>query len=307
MPNQIVKLSFSGPVHFGKRRLADSEYACDAGTLFSALYIEALGMGCADELLNAARTGTLRISDAFPFIGEELYLPKPMVLARHEQAEPKERADSSEKKASKNLKYVPASKMSKLLCGDFDFVGELRNFRLGVPFLRTKVNLTRSTSEDAEPYHVGGYSFFRGNGLYFFCCGSYDIEPLIDALSFSGLGGKRSSGYGQFSYDILDYDPSVLSLGAAGAGKHMLLSTALPNKDELSDELLAGASYRVERKGGFVQSRTHSATPHKKRDMCLFSPGSVFEKRFEGDVFDVNAVPGAHAVYRYARALWMEV
>ena len=87
----------------------------------------------------------------------------------------------------------------------------------------------------------------------------------------------------------------------------MLLTSALPREDELTDALLEGAKYHLVRKGGFVQSASHASTPRKKRSMWLFAPGSVFERRFEGDVFDVNATPGAHPVYRYARAMWMEV
>jgi CRISPR-associated protein Csm4 len=56
-----------------------------------------------------------------------------------------------------------------------------------------------------------------------------------------------------------------------------------------------------------VQSATHSANPQKKRDLFLFAAGSTFSRPFDGTVFDVNATPGAHPVYRYARALWMEV
>ena len=87
----------------------------------------------------------------------------------------------------------------------------------------------------------------------------------------------------------------------------MLLSSALPREDELTDALLEGARYHLVRKGGFVQSASHAPTPRKKRSLCLFSSGSVFEGCFEGDVLDVNATLGAHPVYRYARAMWMEV
>ena len=90
-------------------------------------------------------------------------------------------------------------------------------------------------------------------------------------------------------------------------GSSVLLSTATPTQDELDDDLLRGARYRVVRKGGFVQSATHSANPQKKRDLYLFTPGSTFGKRFAGDVYDVNVTPGAHPVYRYARAFWMGV
>ena len=75
MATRMVKLTFQAPVHFGDGRLSDGEYTCDAATLFSALFIEALKAGCADELLVAAKSGGFSISDAFPYIGERLYIP----------------------------------------------------------------------------------------------------------------------------------------------------------------------------------------------------------------------------------------
>lgn len=307
MATQMVKLTFQAPVHFGDGRLSDGEYTCDAATLFSALFIEALKAGCADELLAAAKSGDLSISDAFPYIGERLYVPKPMACVSERAANSAESDDSRARKANKALKYIPADKLGDFLGGSFDFVGELERFNNGASFLRTKVNLTRSTSDDPEPYHVGGYRFAPECGLFFLVNGMYDVRPLMEQLSYSGIGGKRSSGYGRFTFEIHDEVSLRLADGLSFGKRVMLLSSALPREDELTDSLLEGARYHLVRKGGFVQSTSHAPTPRKKRSLCLFASGSVFERCFEGDVFDVNATPGAHPAYRYARAMWMEV
>ena len=312
MARKIVRLRFRGPVHLGKGRLTDSASTFDAATLFSALFIEACHMGCSDELLDAARTGALGLSDAFPFIGDELYLPKPMVAPglfeernRERQARG-ERLDSQERKAAKKLPYVPAARYGDFLSGDLDVLAESERLKgLGTSFLTTKVNLTRSSRDDALPYFVGGYSFSQGAGLYFIVSGRYHLRPLLQQLSFSGIGGKRSSGYGRFEFEIEKRDPLATLTGATG--QKVLVSTALPSEGELTDDLLAGARYQLVRKGGFVQSQTHAATPKKKRDMYLFASGSTFEHKFDGDIFDVNATPGAHPVWRYAKAMWAEV
>ena len=86
----------------------------------------------------------------------------------------------------------------------------------------------------------------------------------------------------------------------------MLMTSSLPRENELTEGLIDGARYRLVRKGGFVQSASHASSPKKKRNMWLFS-GLIFERTFEGDVFDVNGGSGKHPVYRYARAMWMEV
>jgi CRISPR-associated protein Csm4 len=314
MDTQVVKLTFAAPVHFGNGRLSDSSCTCDAATLFSALYIEALGMGGseADRLLKAAQSGELVLSDAFPFINDTFYLPKPMLdpaLAQHNRTDTPN-GDSRERKAHKKLSHIPAGSYAAYLAGSFDAVAELQNFaKLGKPSLQTKVNLMRQTSDDAEPYQVGGYSFRPGCGLYFLLRCPFDATPLLDRLGYSGLGGKRSSGYGRLTYEYAATNPLLQAKRATGGSgqAHVLLSTAAPAEHELTDGLLEGARYRLVRKGGFVQSATHSANPQKKRDLFLFAAGSTFSRPFDGTVFDVNATPGAHPVYRYARALWMEV
>lgn len=307
MADRIVKLSFGGPVHFGARRLSDGAYTCDAATLFSALYIEALQEGCAEELLHAAKNGDLQLSDAFPYIGERLYVPKPMLGNVRKDAQRAEASDSRERKANKKLKYIPLAFLNDFLTGDFDFIDALGQFDLGTSFARTKVNLAWATSDDAEPYHVGAFSYNPGCGIYFVVRGPYDAASLFERLGYSGIGGKRTSGYGRFSAHILSADGFGDRLSSSASGRAMLLSSSAPKESEMTDELLAGAKYHLNRKGGFVQSATHAETFRKKRDMWTFAPGSVFLRGFEGDVFDVNATPGSHPVFRYARAMWMEV
>lgn len=312
METRIVKLFFTAPVHFGGGRLSDSNYTCDAGTLFSALYIEALRVGVADGLLEAVRSGALSLSDAFPFVGKALYLPKPMMppAAASSQKTFDGEGDSRVRKASKKLDYIPAERYGDYLSGRFDPVVELERFKVGTSALQTKVNLLRAHGDDAEPYHVGGFSFRRDAGLYFLVkSDGFDLYPLLEQLSYSGLGGKRTSGYGRFSYSVEAQDPlrQVAAVNRTDEARYILLSAAAPSSAELTDELLAGSRYKVVRRGGFIQSASYSATPQKRRDLYLFAAGAVFARRFDGGVFDVSNMRGSHPVYRYARAMWMEV
>lgn len=305
---KAVKLSFSAPVHFGTGRLSSAAYTCDAATLFSALYLEAMNLGMEGELLAAAQSGELTLSDGFPYSGEALYLPKPMM--RLEPIDESEgRSDSRMKKAGKKLKYISRDKYRSFLSGELDAIEELKRLNsIGSSALQTKVNLARESKDDAEPYHIGGFSFAKDAGMYFFVRGGFDLQPLLESLQYSGLGGKRSSGYGRFSYEITDGDfLGGLTGNGSGAKGFVLLSCATPTQEELTDELLEGARYALVRKSGFVQSVTHHASPQKKRDLYLFNSGSMFLYPFCGDVFDVNATPDSHPVYRYARALWAEV
>lgn len=309
MARRTLRLSFKSPVHFGTGRLSDSAYTCDAATLFSALFIEALRMGSSEELLNAARSGRILLSDGFPYIGETHYLPKPMLApspeSQDKQAE-NNRNDSRARKAAKKLAYIAATRYESFIKGDFDPIAELEQFALGKSSLRTNVNLLRENGPDSEPYHVGGFSFAKHAGLYFLVEGDFNLDPILDALSYSGIGGKRTTGYGRFEYEWAE-DPTPRIAPDYKSDLHILLSSSVPQNEELSDALLSGARYRLVRKGGFVQSSSHAANPQKKRDVYAFAPGSVFPHTFSGSLLDVNATKNVHPVYRFARAMWLEV
>lgn len=304
MKTRLVKIHFTAPVHFGTGRLSDGACACAADTLFSALFIEALNQKCSDELLDAAKTGGLRLSDAFPWIGTSYYLPKPYTCSSI-AAKDNTKADSSMKKAFKKLRYVPREAYASYFDGTLDAVATLHDFRsgLGTGGLTTKVGLQRIDRDEAEPYHVGSFSFSADAGLYFLAKGSFDLDPLLQTLQYSGLGGKRSAGYGRFEYEYIKFETS--SLTACPHEFHTLLSTSMPCEHELSDQLLLDSAYALSKRTGFVQSPDYSPSPLKKRDFFAFAAGSSFKNTFNGDVFDVSA-NGAHPVWRYAKALWME-
>lgn len=62
---KIIKLYFESPVHFGEKRLSESKITFSADTLFSALMIEAVGLGKEDEFYQLASNNLVKFSDAF--------------------------------------------------------------------------------------------------------------------------------------------------------------------------------------------------------------------------------------------------
>ncbi len=310
---RIVKLTFRGSVHFGSGRLSDSECTCTADTLFSALFLEAMAQGKQDDLLDAGKSGALLISDAFPWVDDICYLPKPYYIPNEKVTEPTkensnkqdEISDSITKKALKNLSYIAPNDYAAFFGGSFDPKTTQESLRaLGKGDAITKVNLARENRNEAEPYQVGVFRFKENAGLYFIVRGTYDITPLLDTLQYSGLGGKRSAGYGRFTYKVSEYDFSC-AIDALADQQNILLSSATPTADELADELLQDAAYSLQRRSGFVQSENYAPTFSKKRDFYVFTAGSTFSHKFEGYVFDVGC-GGAHHVWRYAKAFWME-
>ena len=78
----IYKLSFPNGIHIGTGNLSSTEKVIHSDTLFSAMCIEALNMGGEEKLnrfVQMAKDNKLRISDAMPYIGDTIYLPKPMI------------------------------------------------------------------------------------------------------------------------------------------------------------------------------------------------------------------------------------
>ncbi|MEY8516213.1 type III-A CRISPR-associated RAMP protein Csm4 [Lachnospiraceae bacterium 29-84] len=332
MEYQIYKLVFTTSVHFGKHSLEDASNTFLADTFFSAMCQECVKQGGQklEELVRRARRGSIRISDAFPYIGDTYYLPKPMLKIEAGQGQ----GDSSLKKAYKKLSYVPAQKLEEYLAGELDVKMEANRLKehLGQAELRA-IAAVRGM-EEAMPYQIGIYAFYPGSGLYVIA--GYETkedaafaEQSIEALPLSGIGGKRTAGLGRFLLEreeVPDDWKGRLVRGQLqgalkpkreeaaryreeplGSGKpvYMSLSACLPKDEELGTSL-THASYLLARRGGFVASEVYAKEPRRKRDLYVMQAGSCFQERFEGDIYDVSA-GGSHPVYRYAKPLWMEV
>lgn len=302
MKTVILKLSFKSPVHFGKKRLSDGEMTIQADTLFSALFIEAINLGMDTQWL----LDDLIISDTFPYESNLFYLPKPLI-----------KIDSNNEGNHKNfkkLKYVPVYNYNEFLKGNLssEDVKDLNDiFYVGRYSLQTKVSLTEQdfdASKDSEPYSVGTFKFDDNAGLYFIAKGSeqtiQNLKEVMNALQYSGLGGKRSSGYGRFEYEFINND-NLLQLLEQKGDNNILLSTAMAKDEELKDSI-KDARFILNKRSGFIQSKSYSETLVKKQDFYSFSVGSVFNTTFNGSVFNVGH-NGKHPVYRYAKAIWLEV
>lgn len=307
MYSQIYKLHFLTGVHFGKNDLTDADMVFSADTLFSALSLEALHMDqdTFQEFYESVEKGELLLSDGMPYIGEELYVPKPFCYI------PREKSDmgSKQKKLAKKLKYIPVRKLSEYFGGKLDLEQECA--KLGCLGSRTeKVCAAVFGLEETMPYRVGVYYFHEGNGLFF--CVSYSdsekkklLERLLQALAFSGIGGERSSGYGRFSVEKVSV-PNDLAVRLEGKYQHyMALSVCMAGEEEL-DEVTEHGCYQMKKRSGFTDSGMKKEDVYRKRDRYVFAAGSCFEKKFDGVIFDVSR-DGVHPVYRYAKAMWMGV
>lgn len=318
----LYKLSFDTAVHFGGASSALSLYRSEdhfrADTLFSALCHTALalrGQDGLDRLCQAARHGRLLLSDGMPWMGDTFYLPKPIVSAKGEQEVSPDR-----RKATKKLKWIPVDEFAAFadsVRGGQVYDAERARADFGVSTSTAKVKITQG--EDSMPYQVGLYRFRENAGLWFLAgCETEELGDelrlLIDGLSYSGIGGKTSAGYGKFHVeDSIFLDEPVddvtewlfASLNDETAERQLLLSTSLPSDEELA-ELLPDAEYMLTRRAGFIQSADYAPESRRKATQLFLSAGSVLPRRFRARLYEVGEA-GTHPVYRLSAPLFLGV
>ena len=300
----MYKLTFPNGIHIGNGKLSSSDITVHSDTLFSAMCIETLNIGgekMLSDFVNMAKNNKLVISDALPYILDTIYIPKPMCRIRGEEQ------DAVLKKELKKLEYLPIDKLPEYTQGKINPEEINKEFsKLGSRGLYQKVLL--KYDENNELYSVGIYKFNQNCGLYAIV-GCEDefvenmAETIMQSLQYSGVGGKRSAGYGRFKYEKCEVP--FLNMLKCDSDRYMTISTCMAADDEL-ESVLDGAAYKLIKRSGFVQSQTYSDTPMKKRDFYMFSKGATFQKRFFGDIFDVS-IKGNHPVYKYAKPMLIGV
>lgn len=306
MKYQSYRMIFPVGIHLGNKLSDESMFTVLADTLFSALCQEAVMNGSLDELVSAVKDNKLLISDAMPFIGDTYYIPKPLVKIQTES-----QGNSKLKKAFKKLSYIPSDKLEVYLKGQLDVEKENEKFsNLGVSTVRTSVAV--SNLDKPSPYRVGVFNFNEGNGLYVIVGYEDDdtlylVSDLLESLSFSGLGGHRSSGLGRFEYKFVkeEFIQTILKRLNDNSKVKTSLSVALSTEEELPT-VIEGSRCKMLKRSGFVASTTYADEYLRKNDLYVFSAGSTFTKDFLGDVYDVSN-NGRHSVYRYAKPMLMGV
>lgn len=307
MNYQAYKLKFQGAVHLGKNRLENGEFVFCADTLFSALCHEALkrGQDVLSRFYQLAKNGEVLLSDAFPYMGDMYYLPKPMKRIQVEG----DKGDSVLKKAYKKLRYIPAEQLGVYLREEYDVLSARSINELG--HFEMKVSAAVRGEEETQPYRVGCYYYNEGNGLYIIL-GYSDtgairlVEELLESLAFSGIGGKRSSGLGRFGLHRGKLPSNVLTRLEGSGKRYMTLSVSLPTDNEMED-VLDNAEYLLCKRSGFVASEQYAMEQQRRRDLYVLQAGTCIGKRYNGDIYDVSDKGGNHPVYRYAKPMLMEV
>lgn len=315
----LYQLRFNTAVHFGGSDSALSLYHSEdrfrADTLFSALCHTALqmeGETGLNRLLTMGQCGKLLLSDAMPWAGDTYYLPKPCFQAQTNRELPAEH-----RKTLKKLAWIPVERFEEyctaMQTGEL-YLGSEEPVGVNIELTKARMDLEK----DALPYPVGLYQFKDNCGLYVLVHLADDsdrlwMRELMTVLGISGIGGKVTAGYGKFTVaneiSLSESDDAqacwLFAALTATQGKQMLLTTALPQEEEL-EAALQGASYQLVRRAGFVASNSYADTAYKKQTQYYLGSGAVLNCRFNGDIYAVGN-RGAHPVYRYGKPMFLGV
>lgn len=331
----IYPLRFETAIHFGQPgrggRLDEAcmEYPADA--LFGALCTELAAAGETEQLARLTariEAGELRFSDLLPWqAGRQgalaFFLPRPVLRIERTQQQEREDysvtcANATLRKKQKKLKYLRASRIEDYIRAmqsgspfeESDFDGDF-----GAASLRQHVNMR---GDEPLPYYVGQFDFHAHAGLYLLADVRREedaqwLQQLFSWLGRTGIGGKRTSGYGKFlaAKSILTLDAESkfedltalrTMLDAADAPWQLALAPVLPAVGDIP--AVKEGAYRLRRAGGFISHLIHEAK--KKNSVYLLDAGSCLRTRVRGTL-GVLGEHGGHPVWRYGFGLYAGV
>lgn len=309
----LYKLKFMTPVHFGNSagggKLDRVSLTCSADTYFSALCQEAADLGkSVDKFVKLFLERKLMISSLFPYFDNiatkelELYLPKPFIIGKAaEQKATSYQEVKIEATALKKLKksvYIRSSEMESFYTAMMN--GE-RYATVAPVFasenISTRVNMR---GEQPLPYYVGSYVFREEAGLYFVVAAEEEenlalLTELVESLGYSGIGGKKSSGYGKYEASCIfleaeNQSPDMIALEqlltAEESATNMCIAPLCPENGQ--GEAVKSGSYKLIKRSGFVASDKENI---KRSSFYMLAEGSCFAAKLKGEMKRIR-IPG---------------
>lgn len=302
MNHYLYALKFQTPVHFGNvalgGNLGNVKVTIGSNTLFAALCNEAaqISSKCVDTFTKDIQERKIQLSSLFPYLFLEnehfLFLPKPIqnrnVQGKTESFE-KTKLEATKRKKVKNIAFIRTSDLLKN-----PEKWELEEHKFGAFSISEKVNCR---GEESLPYFVGSYSFARNAGLYFVVSfqnleQKQNFDKLLKLLGYTGIGGKRSSGYGKFVISeeskelssVMSYkDEIALNALLDSTGKDnimfMSISTCVPREEEIT--IVKSGTYKLLKHSGFISS-PDNVDIRKKNSIYTLAEGSCFSQPLRG-------------------------
>ena len=319
---KVLKMHFTSPLHIGKG-LGD-HYDSGGDILHSDTISGALASAfcqMAGGTDPALFMNSYRVSSAFPFTGDQYFLPKPPVKLQLEFIGGN---SYTQGKRLKKIEFIDSLIFADLADGKSVTIAESQFSSDGrflfspgkniLPYfdeVMQRVVVPR-TGGDATPFYFERRFFNKDCGLYFI----YETDRVseknfISAISWlqhSGFGTDKTVGNGQFDAVFTEMEIPVVK----NPGKIMSLSLWCPKKEELSGKMLSLSSYSLIQRSGFLAGTTSDRFRHlRKRSIYMFTEGSLFATdQLAGKIENLRPVwndENLHPVYRDGRAIYLPV
>jgi len=321
MKFKIAKLHFQSGLHLG------SDYAgigketvlplAHSDTIFSCLlnaYAELNGKPATDTLLSEFHKNDeeppFKISSGYLFHDgfreTYFYLPKPVC----------DPADFCDPQNGQAMKLEFASKIKKMSWLDLEtFVAWLQGKNIVPRIFHQDDKFHVLSQAESRPhqasdrltmaasiYHIGVTHFNINAGLYFILQLNEDLfsesefQQILNHAGFNGLGGRRASGNGVFSTELVELDEewqTLFSLPPQNA--FITLSLFYPARIGEVDPL----AYQLAPRRGWTFS-PFSELQLKRKSCWMFAEGSIFRNKQDGRLAEVKPDAfTAHPIYRY--------
>lgn len=329
----LYKLRFPNGIHIGTasgNTLEETMISVYSDTFYSALFNEYMKIYNNDELYKISEAGNFLVSDLLPFkekkdISTDFYLPKPFISIERKEIK-KDDEEKIDRKKVKATNFIPADKLGEY----FSFLKNGKNFpviddNFGKKQLYTK-NKVSLENEDTKLYNIEIFKFNEKSGLYFIVKLPEDekwqeiFQNILDSLALTGIGGKKNSGFGDFTieedpmiFDGLDFEKiesesdSFINKALFSVEKNFLiLSSYSPKIEEIEKIKEDGNYYQLIKRSGFVNSSSYSEQAEKRKQVYMLSSGSVLSFKPEGKILDLN-LHGKHSIYRIGKPIVLGV
>lgn len=329
-----LRLHFTAPLHLGRgsEELDRSETVYHSDSLRAALF--AIGLPHIPEWSEAPETffNAFRLSSCFPFVGSELFLPKPALSTRFQFRQ------TDEAKAAKKAKKIEFLSLSvfeqyvnaqateleideALLTPDGRFVCANAATATRI-FFRSEVQqrvtvFHEGNAENARPFYADRLFFEPGCGLY--CFAVFD-NPIIkqqvcqtlQLLGEMGIGTDRTVGNGMFSFDPKT-DISTHTLNLTQIHKRQLcLGLYWPNQTEFGGIDLHESYWQLIKRAGYMGGTSNDEfLSLRKKSVYMFTEGSTFSApcALQGRYDDMKPDwdKPVHPVYRDGQCLFIAI
>lgn len=333
MNYKIYFLKFLTPVHFADSKfggdLDKASFYCSADTYFNAICSEAnlISKEIVNNIIEKFEQRELVISSLFPYYYSsvdddlQLYLPKMCIPVDNLS---NINSYSEQKKYSRLLKknnqqeFIRVSEIKKWIKSNND--KQLYCIENPVFAITNTMEKVACRQKEPLPYFVNSYKFNHNAGLYFIL-GYKDeidveiIEPIIKSLGYSGIGGKKSSGYGKYEFfddaielnednSIYKDDLLLTKMINTNNGIKLCIAPVLPKQEDV--QYITVGNYKLAKHSGFIYDQN---THNKKRKNIVYmlAEGSCLMKSLTGIMLKEDYEGISYPIYRNGMGMFVGI